>query len=76
ADTGRRYPFFSHLQQNRNDGLADCTALSRPMIREPDLINRWQTGDRRKVTCVSDNRCFILIGTGHGVTSAHLRKPD
>jgi hypothetical protein len=29
--------------------------MSRPLIREPDLINRWKAGDHRKAECNSDN---------------------
>ena len=44
-----------------SEGLADYIALSRPLIREPHLINRWESGDLEKATCVSCNGCF---GTG------------
>ena len=47
---------------------ADYISMSRPFIREADLINRWKSGDRRRATCVSDNRCFIPIRKGLGVT--------
>jgi 2,4-dienoyl-CoA reductase-like NADH-dependent reductase (Old Yellow Enzyme family) len=40
------------------DGIADFISMSRPFIREPGLVNRWKRGDRRKATCLSDNRCF------------------
>ena len=33
-------------------------ALSRPLIREPNLINRWRAGDRRPSSCVSCNACY------------------
>ena len=33
-------------------------ALSRPLISEPNLINRWQAGDIRPSTCVSCNACY------------------
>lgn len=39
-------------------GTADYISMSRPFIREPDLINRWKSGDRRKAECKSDNLCF------------------
>jgi 2,4-dienoyl-CoA reductase-like NADH-dependent reductase (Old Yellow Enzyme family) len=39
-------------------GAADYISLSRPLIREPDLIARWESGDRRKAACVSDNGCM------------------
>jgi len=40
------------------EGLADYVALSRPLIREPHLINRWKSGDLEKATCISCNGCF------------------
>jgi 2,4-dienoyl-CoA reductase-like NADH-dependent reductase (Old Yellow Enzyme family) len=48
------------------EGIADFVSMSRPFIREPDLVNRWKRGDRRRATCVSDNRCFMppMRGTG------------
>ena len=48
------------------EGIADFVSLSRPLIREPGLVNRWKSGDRRRATCVSDNRCFVppMRGTG------------
>lgn len=37
---------------------ADYVALSRPLIREPDLPRRWQEGDERHARCISCNGCF------------------
>ena len=39
-------------------GDADYIALSRPFIREPGLVNRWQRGNRERATCISCNGCF------------------
>jgi 2,4-dienoyl-CoA reductase-like NADH-dependent reductase (Old Yellow Enzyme family) len=50
--------------------------MSRPFIREPDLVNRWKSGDRRKATCLSDNLCFGVARSGEGlycVTAAKKR---
>jgi len=33
-------------------------AMSRPLIREPDLVSRWKSRDRRRAECKSDNLCF------------------
>ena len=33
-------------------------SVSRPLIREPNLINRWQQGDTTPSKCVSCNSCF------------------
>ena len=49
---------FAVAERLVNEGIADYISISRPLIREPDLINRWKTGDLRKAACVSDNQCF------------------
>ena len=49
------------------DGLADYIAMSRPFIREPDLVKRWRLGDRRKAECKSDNLCFKPALAGKGI---------
>ena len=47
-------------------GITDFISMSRPFIREPDLIHRWRSGDLEKAKCVSDNRCFEPIAEGGG----------
>jgi len=49
------------------DGTADYISMCRPFIREPDLVSRWQSGDRRPAKCVSDNLCFKPLRKGDGV---------
>jgi hypothetical protein len=41
--------------------------MSRALIREPDLILRWQNGDLRPAQCRSDNLCFTPGFEGKGV---------
>lgn len=38
-------------------GVSDFVSISRPLIREPDLINRWAGGDLSRARCVSCNVC-------------------
>jgi 2,4-dienoyl-CoA reductase-like NADH-dependent reductase (Old Yellow Enzyme family) len=52
------------------EGLTDYVSLSRPVIREPDLINRWKSGDLRKALCKSDNRCLLSALEGKGLFCA------
>lgn len=33
-------------------------SMSRPLVREPNLINRWKDGDLRPALCVSCNNCY------------------
>jgi 2,4-dienoyl-CoA reductase-like NADH-dependent reductase (Old Yellow Enzyme family) len=49
------------------DGVADYISMSRPFIREPDLVNRWAKGDLRKAECKSDNLCFNPGFEGKGI---------
>lgn len=39
-------------------GGLDGIALSRPLIWEPDLPQRWQQGESSKAKCISCNGCF------------------
>ena len=42
----------------RESGM-DYISMARPLIREPNLPNRWLAGDRRSATCISCNGCFL-----------------
>lgn len=62
------------------DGTADLIAFGRPLISEPDLIRRWQTGNRNVSACISCNRCYVPLQAGQGVSCVvaserHQRRP-
>ena len=38
---------------------ADYISMARPFIREPDLANRWLSGDQATATCISCSACFL-----------------
>ncbi|MBI5641233.1 MAG: NADH:flavin oxidoreductase [Nitrospirae bacterium] len=40
-----------------DDGI-DYISMARPLIREPQLINRWKEGDPAAARCISCNGCF------------------
>ncbi len=40
-----------------DSGDADLISMSRPLIREPGLISRWQRGDTRSAKCISCLNC-------------------
>jgi 2,4-dienoyl-CoA reductase-like NADH-dependent reductase (Old Yellow Enzyme family) len=60
----RSLPVAERLVQ---EGICDFISMSRPFIREPDLVSRWQSGDRRKAACTSDNLCFGPARSGNGI---------
>jgi len=39
----------------------DLIELCRPLIKEPNLINDWKSGNYHKSTCTSCNKCEIAI---------------
>ncbi len=47
---------------------ADYVSLARPLIREPNLINRWKSGDTAKAKCISCNGCFETGMQGLGIS--------
>ena len=58
------------------DGTGDFIALSRPLIYEPGLPNRWKNGDLSPTLCVSCNKCgtTTMSGTIHCVTKKKAEK--
>jgi 2,4-dienoyl-CoA reductase-like NADH-dependent reductase (Old Yellow Enzyme family) len=48
-------------------GAADMAALSRPLVREPGLPDRWLNGDGAASACVSCSRCFPAGLSGKGI---------
>lgn len=53
-----------------NNGEADFVSICRPLIREPDLIEAWRKGDRRRPACISCNKCFDRILEGKPLACA------
>ena len=47
------------LEEILRSGDADFLSMSRPFIREPVLVNRWESGDTGRATCISCNGCFL-----------------
>lgn len=52
---------------------ADYISFSRPLICEPDLIERWKRGDRSRSKCLSCNRCLGEGLKGKGIACVGKR---
>ncbi|PKN68971.1 MAG: NADH-dependent flavin oxidoreductase [Deltaproteobacteria bacterium HGW-Deltaproteobacteria-12] len=51
-------------------GDADLVSLSRALIREPDLPNRWRAGRGTRAACVSCNLCLETVVEKDGLRCA------
>ena len=58
---------FHLVEKLVEEGYADYISMSRPFIREPNLVKRWESGDLSKAACVSDSKCFGPIRAGEGM---------
>jgi 2,4-dienoyl-CoA reductase-like NADH-dependent reductase (Old Yellow Enzyme family) len=52
------------IEQILRDGDADFIAMCRPLINEPDLSNRWKSGDTSPAKCISCNSCYMTMVSG------------
>lgn len=50
---------FEVAQKAVGERGLDYISMSRPLIREPGLSDRWQKGDTKRATCISCNKCFV-----------------
>ena len=58
---------FEEAEELVKSGIADYIALCRPLIREPDLIKKWKSGNFKRSDCISDSACFQPGIEGKGV---------
>lgn len=55
------YRTLSVMEKAVRAGSCDMVSMSRPFIREPDLVEKFQEGKMR-ADCISCNKCFNLRG--------------
>jgi 2,4-dienoyl-CoA reductase-like NADH-dependent reductase (Old Yellow Enzyme family) len=64
---------FEMADELVKSGVADYISLCRPLIREPDLIKKWKSGNMKKSDCISDSACFQPGMEGKGVHCVHVK---
>ncbi len=52
---------LSEMEEVVKNGEAEFVALSRPLIREPNLVKKFKEGRAEESSCTSCNRCFAEI---------------
>jgi 2,4-dienoyl-CoA reductase-like NADH-dependent reductase (Old Yellow Enzyme family) len=50
---------YELVQEMLANNETDFIGMCRPFIREPGLAERWKSGDHRKATCISCNKCCV-----------------
>lgn len=54
---------FDAMTKVVRESAVSAVSLSRPLIREPNLVERWKGGDHGRALCISCNKCFKPNGT-------------
>jgi len=49
------------IEKSLNESEIACFSLARPLVSEPDLPNRWLSGDKAKARCISCNGCLSQV---------------
>jgi 2,4-dienoyl-CoA reductase-like NADH-dependent reductase (Old Yellow Enzyme family) len=57
----RNFELLEEIVQKKE---SDFISLSRPLIREPSIINDWKRGDRHRAKCISCNKCLEELRRG------------
>ncbi len=57
----RTFDLVEKIVRNKE---ADLISLSRPLIRNPNLINDLKHGDRHRAECISCNKCLGGLRNG------------
>lgn len=58
------YRSVEYINKVLNETPLEYVSLSRPLIREPELPNRWKNGNLAPSACISCNACYNTQGHG------------
>lgn len=66
---------FEEMNLLLNQGGIDYFGMSRPLIREDNLPNRWEQGDTSPAECISCGRCMSTYGFRCAMVPQKYGKP-
>ncbi|WP_251859672.1 NADH:flavin oxidoreductase [Clostridium sp. Marseille-Q2269] len=49
---------YDNMNKILNNSKIEYFSMSRPFIREPDLINKFENGENEKAKCISCGKCY------------------
>ncbi len=55
---------LSHMEEVIDKGYSDLVSMSRPFIREPNIIKKFKDGKTDTVSCQSCNKCLAAVANG------------
>ena len=73
---GIKNPIFA--ENTLKENFTDFISMSRPLIYEPDLPNRWKQGDLSPAKCISCNGCYMTMQSSpvYCVTKKRLEEKE
>ena len=69
----RTFELMEEIVRNKE---ADLISLSRPLIRNPGIINDWKRGDRHRAECISCNKCLEGLRRGEKLDCFQLKRQN
>ena len=57
-------------------GKGDLISMCRPFIREPDIVNRWLSGDISPSECINCDGCLKETMHGRKLRCVQVTRPD
>ncbi len=64
------------MEEIFDEGTADMFSFARPLISEPELINRWMSGDTGAARCISCNECLSAAHAEHHLYCVNFAEED
>ncbi len=62
------------MERAVEEGMVDLVSMSRPLIREPDLVRRFRAGESSRSACISCNKCLNPRGIRCGDLDVSARR--
>lgn len=53
-----------HMEEVIDKGFTDMISMSRPFIREPNIVKKFSEGKTDRVACISCNKCLAGVANG------------
>ena len=66
---------LDHMETVVENRYADFISMSRPFIKEPNIVNKFREGKADEVSCVSCNKCFAGVANNMSVACYNKNFP-